>query len=483
MEQYIKLGKRYKRVNISCLMITVFAVVAVWLFPIDLWLKILLSFIIPLAGLYIIACSNSIVKKVLHKECNPEKFYCISRVANNNAVVTFESMNAMFALGDFNRAAEYFKAEMQRYKKTNINKLNAHFKYAESLFFAGDYENCIQVSADFQNQLCSDRFKKVYAYPQKLCAFFESFIKKEYDSCIAVLDTLQIDTAKLNNLFKSKVNYYYAITYYYSGDTEKAKAYFEKIKDINENLYYTRKARLYLEHINEDKFLKMNFEEIPKYENAESDAEINAKASTKQKKQSKFALVGLVICTIVLVTSLSSQLTTKQGTAEAVISASMGFDVEIKAILPVENENAALCVFQNKENRNYLHISYLESYENGLYSYGKDYSFLAGKDGVQSFLDVYDNEDDFSAEDLAKALHKDEPFTDSFDRHDYYFGSGKKDITVVYRISRYKPQVPKVDNAKEFVYTMYSGKEKTYYIYVLNVEKENQFGYSAGQYS
>ena len=161
----------------------------------------------------------------------------------------------------------------------------------------------------------------------------------------------------------------------------------------------------------------------------------------------------------------------------------MDFDVDVKAILPIENEDAALCVFQDKEDFDYLYVAYLESYENGLYSFGLEYSFLGGKDGVQSFLGVYDNENDFSAEDLANALHKDEPFTDSFDQHDYYFSSGKKDITVVYRISRYKPQVPKVDNAKEFVYTMYSGKEKTYYIYVLKVVKENKFGYSAGIYS
>ena len=72
----------------------------------------------------------------------------------------------------------------------------------------------------------------------------------------------------------------------------------------------------------------------------------------------------------------------KKGTAEEVISYSMEIEADIKAILPVENESASLCVFQNKKDLDYLYVAYLESYENGLYSYGIAYDFLAGEDGV-----------------------------------------------------------------------------------------------------
>ena len=60
----------------------------------------------------------------------------------------------------------------------------------------------------------------------------------------------------------------------------------------------------------------------------------------------------------------------------------MEIEADIKAILPVENESASLCVFQNKKDLDYLYVAYLESYENGLYSYGIAYDFLAGEDGV-----------------------------------------------------------------------------------------------------
>ena len=176
----------------------------------------------------------------------------------------------------------------------------------------------------------------------------------------------------------------------------------------------------------------------------------------------------------------------KKGTAEEVISSSMGFDTDVKAILPVENEEAALCVFQNKEDCDYLYVAYLESYENGFYSFGIDYDFLAGEDGVYSLLDAYDknkNGETLSVEDFADSLHKDEPFKESFDDYEYYFCSGKKDINVIFKIVRSESEIPKNAKAESFVYTMENGNEKTYYIYVVDIEKENSIGYSAGVFT
>lgn len=484
MDNYIELGKRYKRLNTLCLLIIAFAIIALLSLSIKLWLKIVFVLVILFAGFRIIAFVNSIVSKILYKECNPEKYYCVSKVIYNT--ITFDAMLAVFALGDFNRAAEYFKLEINKYKKTNISKLNTHFKYAESLFFAGDYENCIKVSVDFQNQMSFEKYKKAYASHCNLCTFFESFINKDYDACLSALDTLKIDTIKYNNLFKCKIDYYYAITYYYSGNTEKAKTYFEKIKDINDSLYYSKKAREYLENINKDKFLDMNFEDIPKYEKAALGAEADMEANSKQNKKAKLALLVIFVCVIIAALSLNTLLKTEYGTAEEVISSSMEFEADVKAMLQIENENASLCVFQNKEDLDYLYVAYLESYENGLYSFGIDYDFLAGADGVySSFSDAYNqkqNGEAFSAEKFAQALHKDEPFKETFDDYKYFFKSGKKDITVVFKIVRDKEQILGGVHAESFSYTMENGNEKTYYIYVVDVKKENSAGYSTGIY-
>ncbi|MDE5604355.1 MAG: hypothetical protein K2I73_02090 [Eubacterium sp.] len=482
MEHYIKLGKRYKRLNALCAVIAGVAIVVVLLHSIKLWLKILLSLIILFISVNIIVFIGKQLRNILFEECNPEKFYCVSKVVYNGAVA-FDMILAMEALGDFNRAADHFKAAFKTEKKSKKLMYGEHFAYIECLFSAGEYEACIKEITDFRMKVHSTEVsEKMNKHNLKVCDYFESFINKDYEKCILILDSFRIDELKYPEIVKCTMNYFYAISYYYGGNIEKAKEHFEKIKDINDSLYYTKKAREYLANINEDKFLELSFDDIPKYESNPIDLEAKKKADRKMYVK---ALISLLLLIVVMVGAyfLVSADEHRKGTAEEIISYSMDFDVDVKAILPIENEDAALCVFQDKDDFDYLYVAYLESYENDLYSYGIDYSFLAGEDGVQSFLDIYDNEDDFSAEDLAKALHKDEPFTDSFDRHDYYFGSGEKDITVVYRISRYKPQVPKVDNAKEFVYTMYNGKEKTYYIYVLNVEKENQFGYSAGEYS
>ena len=481
----LKLGKKYKSIRMLLAVLLVIFIISVLLLPIKLLFKALLIAVFLIAFLFIKLQIESRKSNILYQECNPEKYYCVNQIYHNG-FVSFDDMMAMSALGDFNRAAAFFKAEISMPKnKTKYYKENLKLSYAECLFSAGAYDESLKVSTDFQNQFSDEDLKNnIYLMNHNLYSFFGNFIKKDYDACIVILDTLKSSELKYHNLFKCKVNYYYAITYYYSNHIEKAKEYFEKIKEINDSLYYSKKARIYLDNINKDKHLELSFDEIPGYESAPVDVEEKKKENRKVYIKALLALAFIAVL-FVSVYFLISMDGNKKGTAEEVISYSMEIEADIKAILPVENESASLCVFQNKKDLDYLYVAYLESYENGLYSYGIAYDFLAGEDGVYSLLDAYDKNKSSEAlfvEDFAASLHKDEPFKESFDDYEYFFSSGKKGINVVFKIARNKQQIPNDVHAESFVYTMENGKEKTYYIYVVDIEKENSIGYSTGIY-
>ena len=230
-----------------------------------------------------------------------------------------------------------------------------------------------------------------------------------------------------------------------------------------------------------DSYIKLGKKYNNLFESAPVDLEAKKKADKKMWLKVLLAVLFLIVIVVGAYFFVSAD-ANKKGTPEQVVSYAMDFDADVKAILLVENEDAALCVFQNKDDLDYLYVAYLESYENGEYSFGSEYSFLGGEDGVVSLFDAYNKNEDVSVEEVADALHKNEPFTNSFDDYEYFFGSGKRDITVVYKIARSEEQIPSNVNFEEFVYTMENGKEKTYYIYVSNVEKENKIGYSAGIY-
>ncbi len=486
MDNYIKLGKRYKAIRrISAVLAVVFVLLDI-LLPVKLWIKILLAVLIIIVFFFVSFRIDGLESNFLYTECNPVKYDCVCRI-DHKSVAVLNDFAATAALGDFNRALALLQEKADMSAGNKFYKENVKLIYAECLFSSGNYDECLRVLMEYQHQFTDKDLKNnVYIINHNLYSFFGYYIKKEYDTCVSTLNTLNSDELKYNNLFKCKIDYYYAITYYYSGNTEKAKTYFEKIKDINDSLYYSKKAREYLENINKDKFLDMNFEEIPKYEKAALGAEADMEANSKQNKKAKLALLVIFVCVIIAALSLNTLLKTEYGTAEEVISSSMEFEADVKAMLPIENENASLCVFQNKEDLDYLYVAYLESYENGLYSYGINYDFLAGADGVySSFSDAYNqkqNGEAFSAEKFAQALHKDEPFKETFDDYKYFFKSGKKDITVVFKIVRDKEQIPGGVHAESFSYTMENGNEKTYYIYVDDVIKENSAGYSAGIY-
>ncbi|MDE6413715.1 MAG: hypothetical protein K2K42_07510 [Eubacterium sp.] len=336
-------------------------------------------------------------------------------------MVTPDTMAAMEALGDFNRAADHFKAAFKAEKKSKKLMYGEHFAYIECLFSAGEYEACIKEIADFRMKVHSTELsEKMNKHNLKVCDYFESFINKDYEKCILILDSFRIDELKYPEIVKCTMNYFYAISYYYGGNIEKAKEHFEKIKDINDSLYYSKKAREYLENINEEKFLELNFDDIPKLESAPVDLEAKKKADRKMYIKALISVLLLIVIVVGAYLFVSAEVN-KKGTAEEVISSSSSYDVEVKAILPIENEDAALCVFQDKEDLDYLYVAYLESYENGLYSYGTEYDFLAGSDGVYSLLDAYDKNEKISVEEVADALHKSEPFTESFDDYEYYY--------------------------------------------------------------
>lgn len=484
MDNYIKLGKRYKAIRrISAVLAVAFVLLDV-LLPVKLWIKILLAVLIIIAFFFSSFRIDGLESNFLYTECNPVKYDCVCRI-DHKRVAVLNDFAATAALGDFNRALALLQEKAGMSAGNKFYKENVKLIYAECLFSSGNYDECLRVLTEYQHQFTDKDLKNnVYIINHNLYSFFGYYIKKEYDTCVSILNTLNSDEMKYNNLFKCKIDYYYAITYYYSGNAEKAKAYFEKIKDINDSLYYSKKAREYLENINKDKILDMNFEEIPAYEGKPVDIEAGKKEDKKMLIKAVF-FVLLILALIVGSYFLISANENKKGTAEEVISSSMEFEADVKAMLPIEKENASLCVFQNKEDLDYLYIAYLESYENGLYSFGIDYDFLAGADGVQSLLSLYDeneNSGDLEIEDVADALHKDEPFKEAFDDYKYFFKSGKKDITVVFKIVRDKEQIPGGVNAESFSYTMENGNEKTYYIYVDDVIKENSAGYSAGIY-
>lgn len=477
MDNYIKIGKRYKALNVFCMLCLIFAMIAVGLVSIKLWIKVLLVVLLIILFFIALQLVNYGIRKFLVKECNPEKYYAVSRIVHGDTIL-FEDIAAMVDLGDFNRALSELEIMMKTQKGNKIFKIQTLLLKIECLFSTGQYEECLKEISAFRAKIQSLKINQKFVKANlNLCNYFESFINKDYKKCIAYLDTFDIDRLKRNYNGKHTFEYYYALTYYYSGDMEKAKAYFERLKDVNDTFYYSIKAKQYLESINEDRFLELNFDEIPKYERQEFDLKAKKKADRKMYIK---AVVALVFAVVIIVGAFFfvKENTEYKGTPQEIIMSAMGFDADIKAILPIENENAVLCVFQDKNDRDYLFIAYFEKSEQDVYEYGTQYEFLAGSDGVYNSVKTFNNIE--NVEDLAEALHKDEPFVESFDDNEYYFKSGKKDICVTYKVARNEADIPDGVNAQSFIYTAYNGTEKTYYIYISSVEKEKSTGYESG---
>ena len=137
MDNYIKLGKKYKCLKKLIFIAVPIVFIIIALIPIHIWLKILLGIVIVIASLGLALRVDALTGKFLYNECNPEKYYCVHK-ADPKSIVTCEELMSIAALGDFNKAAGLSKEELAYPKsKSKFYIENFQLLYAECLFSAG----------------------------------------------------------------------------------------------------------------------------------------------------------------------------------------------------------------------------------------------------------------------------------------------------------------------------------------------------------
>ena len=162
--------------------------------------------------------------------------------------------------------------------KTSFEEFNRHLylefnpiKRCETLTYIGDYYNKIEIE-----KLCVDSYNNAYLECPKLRLpsykmgyFF--YVKKEWDKCIFYLEgCLTIpkindieNTAENNFMYEDGPYSMLYVAYWWIGDMEKSKYYFEKALEINKyNQIYLNEAKYYYKYEGNNIPGSLSFKEI-----------------------------------------------------------------------------------------------------------------------------------------------------------------------------------------------------------------------------
>lgn len=244
-----KYRKKDKRLNIM-LLVFIFAAI---LFPPEIWLKAAACIAVLIVFLFLSLKKDNQKREILIDKMEPQAYHTVfhsSKYAKTNGD---EDIEIAYFIGDYNKVISLVEDK----KKKAADKGKKFTNVPDSLYLClscfelGDFENAKKSISYFKSLFERRKTNKIFelSYIYQL-DFIDNFIDGRYDKCIAIEDVKSnLPDKAMSNTFRARMDYYTALAYYYNGDVDTAKQYFETVIVFCPHLNYARLAEKYIDVI------------------------------------------------------------------------------------------------------------------------------------------------------------------------------------------------------------------------------------------
>ncbi len=307
-EEAKKIAKKINALNI-CLRVASFVVIyLIYMlsasFTYDWFESQIPAIIITLAAIFVILRLNrkivstvymKNVAPVLSDEADANKYREILtgiKMAKNS----LDLADAAYYAGDYQSAVNTFET----YAKAEDSPSNVKIYCLTSLmniyFELRDFEKMREASDKFEELR---QLHPSNPYFQNYTGFYRLFSDRDYEACKGICREWErsIPAEQTNNLYKSMVCFWYAVTCYESGEKEEARATFELVLTNTPKLYWAELAKKYIEAIDRGIEVVISDHPIVPEENVQLSS---VKVPTKKKRIVSAIIAVALICLWIL---------------------------------------------------------------------------------------------------------------------------------------------------------------------------------------
>lgn len=441
----IELIKRYKKrtsiivgVSLGILLILPSIVLFATWSKVAIWTIVIIG-IISISGLAInFIKTNNEIEMILKDELDPQKYYRVVHGANLVTKYRTEDIQTAYFLGDYASAIGLINEQLPKTKAKGIiteYKLVLSYCYFET----GQFDKLLPLITDLRAYAAEFKkknfFKSLY---MELADYYENFINENFEKCCDLANLLTDDNKKfISNSFKMKIALYKALALYCDNRKNEAKPFFEECYYGCPKLNYSVLSKKYLDLIADCKVVEYA-ELVPQVNDYISIPPVNnpQKLTIKQK-------IALGICVILIVGGFGGAFLEDGG------SSITGYKTPIDAICEYVDAEEVLTEVAVDEN-------------NSLYVYSIGYEYI-GVAAVENKAGRY-----ICNVDLSYTIKQWVAFDE------YGFGLANIDKEIYYNITDDKSNVSSNSVSSEFEYD-----GETYYIYIISIEDNNAWLYSA----
>lgn len=440
----IELIKKYKKkTNIIVGVSVAILIILPSIIMFATWSKVTIGVIVAIGILTIIILALNFLKTtaeidlILKNELDPMKYYAVVHGTNAISKYMLEDIQVAYFLGDYASAIGMINERMEKTKvRSVINEYKLFLSYC--YFETGQFDKLLPLIRDLRDYAIS--FKKDCFHKTFYCSladYFENFINRDYEKCEEIDKIISPENEKfISRSFRMRTTYYKALALYYVGKKNEAKPLFEECVIGCPKFNYSVLSKKHLDLIAEGK----------NNEYTETTPVINQyipiQSPKKQPKLTFMQRAVLCICGMLLIGGYGLFIDDIDTTIN-------GYPTPLEAICEYSDAEEILAEISIHEN-----VS--------LYVYDIGYDYI----GVAA---VENNE--------GKYIHNIENVYEidqwvAFDEYGFVLANIDKDI--YYDITDDKGNIAENNNYSEFEYN-----DKIYYIYVISIEDNNAWVYSA----
>ncbi|MFR5875318.1 MAG: tetratricopeptide repeat protein [Eubacterium sp.] len=246
IDKYRKKDKYFNVIFITVLFCTIL------LMP-KIWLKVVLSFAVFIIALFVSLKIDKSKHSILIYKMEPQAYYAVYHSSRYSKVNGDEDIEIAYFIGDYNKVISLVEDKKKKAgeKGKKLNNVPNCLYLCLSYFEIGDFENAHKSIDYFKSLFEGKRTNEILelSYFSQL-DFIENFIDGRYDKCIAIEDVKsKLPDKAMGNTFKARMDYYSALAYYYNGDMNTAKQYFDSVIDFCPHLNYARLAENHIDRI------------------------------------------------------------------------------------------------------------------------------------------------------------------------------------------------------------------------------------------
>lgn len=382
--------------------------------------------------------TNNEIEMILKNELDPQKYYRVVHGANLATKYRTEDIQTAYFLGDYASAIGIINEQLP---KTKAKGIIAEYKTILSYcyFETGQLDKLLLLITDLRAY--AEEFKKENFFKSlylALADYYENFINGNFVKCCDLANLLTDDNKKfISNSFRMKITLYKALALFCDNRKNEAKPFFEECYYGCPKLNYSVLSKKYLDLIADGKDVEYA-ELVPPVNDYISIPPVN-----KPQKWTFKQRIALCLCGVLLVGGVYG------GFIDDDIAPIGGYKTPLDAICEYVDAEEIIAEIAVDEN-NSLYV----------YSIGYEYIGVAAVENNNGRY-VYNVDSVYTIEQWV-----------SFD--EYGFGLANIDKEICYNITDDKDDISPNAVNSEFEYD-----GETYYIYIISIEDNNTWFYSA----